>query len=411
MAQNDQTTASLAARLRAEIRAEIEAGLRIPRAAVPPLDQAQPQPRIQEGGDGPILTIPAVAGRPALHLPPGRLPALPLPSALQPGLVLTYARSDALDGELVIPDRVSGFRIVHLNAANPTVVSFDDRHYAVADPQAASPVSTGSNAELGNEMSAGVAWIHPALLALLLGASAPPQADGVTVERTTYPREGTSVDAVRIAKTVGDDSSYLVYDLETGLLLDYEARTAGRYPTRTRFLSRRRLELPWANTPLPSWVGTTRQLVYEGSNTISLLGSSFQQSMTLTIALDPPNGGVARADLTAVTSLGMGAPEERSSWDMACASPMLYPLWIAPEVLRSMRPSQVVDADPVTGFTMTFSGTEGGHGIVVEEGPLERTSYSFSLDDGLFSGFRGERPYGAIAGARAQTETWLRSRT
>lgn len=413
MAQDDQTTASLAAKLRAEIRADIEAGLRIPRPAVPPITPPVTQPQAWSTGVGgrTSSTIPATSGRPELTLPPGALPALTLPSALVPGLVVSYARSDAMQGESLIPDTVSEFLMAHVNAANATIVSFDIRRYAATDPKALRPVSVGSLAVVGNDVSAGLYWIHPALLALLVGTSAPKQANGVTVERVTQARDGATVDAVKVAEKHGETSFVTIYELETGLLLEYESRQPEHLSMCSRYRSRRQLALPWAKYPLPAWVAITRQLVYEGGNTISLLGTSIRQTVVLTVDIQPPAGGVAGAEFTAVSSLGMGAPEERNSWDMACASPMLYPLWIAPDALRAMRPSERIDTDPLTGFTMTFKGIENGYGVVVEEGPLERVSYYFSVEDGLFAGFRGERPYGAIAGARAQTETWLRSRT
>ena len=73
-----------------------------------------------------------------------------------------------------------------------------------------------------------------------------------------------------------------------------------------------------------------------------------------------------------------------------------------------MQPNQVIDEDPVTRFTMTFAGVDGRYGSVIEEGPLERTTYYYDVESGIFSGFRGERPYAEGMG-QLRTETWLTS--
>jgi hypothetical protein len=72
-----------------------------------------------------------------------------------------------------------------------------------------------------------------------------------------------------------------------------------------------------------------------------------------------------------------------------------------------LKPNQPIDEDPITRFRMTFLGIEGGRAAVVEQGPLEYTTYFFDARRGILLGFRGQRPYTDGAG-QLNTETWLR---
>ncbi len=408
MAQDDQTTASLAAKLRAEIRADIEAGLRIPRPAVPPVQPQAVRPAA-------AFRLPAIDGRPELRLPAGtETHHLSLPPVIAPGLTVSYSAGDSLRVE-DIEKSYAGTEIinVHFVFTSPTLIALDVRPYTVADPRAFHVVSSGCRAVTGDGMCSGIAWIHPTLLEGLSGNAAPEQADGVKVERVPFKVEHATFNAVRISEQGRDWSSRLVYDLETGLLLfqsSSKPQGLNRLHVQRTYVSRRQTQLPWAQQPPPAWVATTRHLTFEGSNTIQLAGTSLRQSVVLTAGLEELNPGVLMATLSSITSLGPGYPDDRITWNMVCASSMLYPLWIAPQSLRAMTPQQAIDRDPVTGFRMTFAGIEGDRAALVEEGPLERTTYYFDVRDGLLSGFRGQRPYGD-GGGQMYTESWFKRRS
>jgi hypothetical protein len=115
---------------------------------------------------------------------------------------------------------------------------------------------------------------------------------------------------------------------------------------------------------------------------------------------------VVIAKFTVVLEAG-GIPGDTSQWEMVCAPAMIYPLWIAPAALTALAPQQPIDHDPVTGFRMTFAGVDGGYAAIAEEGKLERTTYYFNLETGMFSGLRGQRPY-ASGGGQMHTETWFK---
>lgn len=405
MAPDDHTTASLAARLRAEIRAELEAGLAIPAPVVAPVQMAAT-------GAVPLTRIPATPGRPELVLPEGAsLSTLPLPASVKAGATVSYSAADSARGGGLGGGAVAGvgYTNAHITFASGTVVSMDIRRYVRPDPRLASALSIGCLAVIGDVASAGIYWIHPTLLDLVSGARAVKQADGVTVERVPLTVEGATFNAVRIAQTSKAGQARTLYDRDTGFLLSQEQTVSEGLNSGQllqTYLSRRELKIPWAGQPVPDWVAQTRRLTFRGANTIVLAGTNLVQPTTLSADLEPVTAGVVLAKATVVTDSGFGYPGAQSSWEMACASAMLYPLWIAPAALRQLTPHQVIDQDPVTGFTITATGVEGDYVTIVEEGRHEMTTYFFDLRDGRFSGFRSQRPFGD-GGGRMHTELWI----
>ncbi len=421
MAPDTPTAASLAAKLREEIRADLSSRLDFRRggaAVVPPANvRATAVPKV----------IPSADGRPALTLPEGKpLPPLTLPSCLKPGLTVTYSTGDSVRGGAGLMGNAAGlgYTNANVNFVSPTLVTFDVRRFYIAEPRQSLALSIGSAAVVGDEVSAGIYWIHPALLALVSADGAPKQADGVTVDRVPFESEGTHFNAVRISTgdkpDKGDpnpkpapnrgDVQRTVYDLETGLLLALTITSAAGATTSSviaTYLRRREQQIPWAQGAVPDWVGTTRALIFQGTNTILLAGTSLPQAVTLSIDLETLGPGVVLARAVSETNTGGAYPEARSTWDMVCAAAMLYPLWISPASLSALQPNQVLDDDPVTRFRMTFAGSDRGYAMISERGPLEHTTYYYDLTTGIVSGFRGQRPFGD-GGGQMQTEAWLR---
>ncbi|MEQ1730007.1 MAG: hypothetical protein ABL982_16700, partial [Vicinamibacterales bacterium] len=355
--------------------------------------------------------IPATDGRPELLLPDGPLPPLTLPAFLRAGLTVQYSAGESVRIEADLHKGYSGTEIInaHVNFAAGSLVAVDVRRYVIWDPSRQHAVSIGATASTGDEMSVGILWINPLLLGLLTGAQAPTQPDGVKVERVAFQTDEERFEAVRIFEQGRDSSTRVTYDLATGLLLSQTTSHAvglNRVHVQRTYLSRRYLALPWAQHAPPDWVGQTRRLTYQGANQIQLAGTNLNQSVGLSITLEELRPGLLLAAFTTVASYGAGYPDERATWEIACAAPMLYPLWIAPAALAAMQPHQSIDVDPVTTFRMTFMGIENGYGMIVEEGPLERTAYYFDARTGMFSGMRGQRPYGD-GGGRMAIETWI----
>jgi hypothetical protein len=166
------------------------------------------------------------------------------------------------------------------------------------------------------------------------------------------------------------------------------------------------MRIPWAQQPPPEWVGKTPALTFEGGNTTVLGTYVLRQPATLSMELERLHEHVLLARVTSRATSGPGFPADQSTWDMACTPASLYPLWISPAALRDMKPNQLVDDDPITRFRITFMGIENGRAVVVEQGPLERNTYYFDVNRGIFLGFRGQRPYADGAG-QFHTETWL----
>ncbi len=400
--KDDGSAASRAAKLRAEIQADLEARLR----------------RSPPGGAAPAATsvsvaarpesIPAADRRPELVLPKPT-PNLAFPATFKAGITASYRAFDSTPKPGKHNERISGSGITNanVNLARPDLVCIDVRRYYTLDPQRPRPVSIGCTAVTGTPVSAGIYWIHPALLGVIMGVGAPKQAEGVNLARVPFESETERFHAVRIAVETRAESDVYIYDQESGFLLSQHSKTKEDETYQT-FLSRREVRIPWADHPLPDWVGRTRELKFEGSNTLTLLGAGIRQSVQLSAELETVGPGALIARFASTVGTGPGYPLERNDWEMACASAMLYPLWISPAALRAMQPHQVIDEDPVTRFRMSFIGIEGDYAAIAEEGPMERTTYYFDVRNGMFSGYRGQRPYAEQAGA-LQIETWIQS--
>ena len=172
------------------------------------------------------------------------------------------------------------------------------------------------------------------------------------------------------------------------------------------YVGRRTLTIPWANQPAPDWVRNTRGMTFQGTNTVALPTSILLQAVTLSAELEALHPEVLLAKISSHIDSGFAYPPEQSTWEMAGASVMLHPLWISPAAIRQMSPGQQIDDDPITGFKMTFQGFEGFYAAVVEEGPLEQTTFLFDVNSGMLMGFRGRRPT-ADGDGEVQTQNWL----
>ena len=217
---------SLAARLKAEIRAEIEAGLAAP-ARVPAM--ASTAPLVDRVAAVVPKSIPAADGRPELFLPENASVDLAFPSMLRPGLTVAYKVGDST--RVGIGDTKSGLGYVNanVNSAAGRMLTIDVRNFFLADGNRSRATSIGSTAIVGDEISAGVYWVHPALLALLAGNDAPEQGEGITTNVVPFEAEGARFNALRIARHDEKEKEEIqrtVYDLETGLLLS-QTRSIG----------------------------------------------------------------------------------------------------------------------------------------------------------------------------------------
>jgi hypothetical protein len=418
MPQDDDVIASQAARIREQIRTDLERRLRVLPA---PADGASAKVRAAA-----TMSIPETADRPELSLGEQPLPQLTLPAALKPGLCMAYDAMDRVRGSLRWDgygfridrgsgDSGSGYTNAHVVVADGQLVCFDVRRYFISDPRDRSPVSINPVAVVGDALSAGRFWIHPAALARLSGERRPKQAEDVTVTRLPFETEGGArFNAVRISQTQNKGNRLdealrtTVYDLDTGLLLlSINKLRVDEGHELLSFRAQRQLQIPWANQPAPEWVGKTRGLLFEGANTIVFPLQQVRLGVTLSADLSPVAPGVVVAKFTVVLDAG-GIPGDTSYWDMVCAPAMIYPLWIAPAALTTLKPQQLIDDDPITGFRMTFAGIDGDYAAIAEEGKLERTTYYFNVRTGMFSGMRGQRPY-ASGGGQMHTETWFKS--
>ena len=164
-----------------------------------------------------------------------------------------------------------------------------------------------------------------------------------------------SFDVVSIASTRSDFYYSRTYDLNTGFLLfsgsmniepgtiieDKKTGTTEQYAGRGQyshmsFVGSRQVKQPWASAKLPAWMAPGKEVVYRG------------QSVEYRFAFDGAYAGGLSARQTVVSQSGPGLPPLTTTSARGFGAAMFDGLWIAPQALRELEASQVLDFDPST---------------------------------------------------------------
>lgn len=197
---------------------------------------------------------------------------------------------------------------------------------------------------------------------------------GLTVVRGQIQRSGAAVEVVG-HRTVGPSSTIqATYELATGYLLvastaaqggaiatlgpgNVVAQGAGSSTlTFTELVNVREYQLPTASAVLPEHVRGVRELVYDCVSGTRMGEAVSELACDTRFTVEA--GGLQWLSLKAVTRLQnpiIGIPDV-SEASAVIAMGMSAGLFVAPEVLRGLRPEQQVDFDPITNARTVVQG-------------------------------------------------------
>lgn len=377
-----------------------------------------PEPRGLQPGAGPA---PGPAAGPGLGAPDQPAATGDLPAWLAVGMRATYFGGSATmpgsnsmlteddQGNWVDPqgrryrqEEVQGsggggftqYDFVHVA---PDAIAVACTSFVFADAQLQTVQRVAQTAYLGDRNGLGDVWIHPAKLRAMREEESP----GHRVRRLRYPLGDRTYDAL----TVQDSSqgSYIryTYDLDTGLMLVHSASSVGKQVmtpnpngtasvgagsttiTHGHLRQLRPVKLPWTGQRAPQWLQRGQQLHYAGTYRNTLAdGVMAPWRYEFSVAIERTFGDGAFAKLGTLLDYGTGQPPQQGQSDNAYGPGSVVGLWLDPRSVQDLRPGQVLDRDPVTGWQLSFVGNDGQTATILEQGPLESQSYTYDLRSG-----------------------------
>lgn len=344
-----------------------------------------------------------------------------LPPAIAPGVRVTwYLGSATLNGvrsQLVQDDQGNwvdpqtgqrysdsaspnaagaGFLQLTILAADAQGIAGDTRNFVMLDPARGSVTSTVTQGLVGDAETLGEYWIHPRKLAATQEQKTP----GYRVARLKYPLEGRVFDAIVFETRNASGFFRNTYDLATGLLIVGSSSTTGASvptvdpngrvspgagaTTITSMMLRnvRDLQLPWAAAEAPA-LRRGEQRSYTGSYSTQIPGvPEMPMQYSFAVQIESAQRGFVVAKTRSRLESSYSAPQE-SETTRVFGAPMLAGLFVPPAALRSLRPDQLLDEDPITRFRTVFAGVQDGHAVIVEQGPNETNQFAYELSSGM----------------------------
>ena len=362
------------------------------------------------------------AARPAAPAPEEPADGAPLvPETIRPGLRLTfYLMTGSLSGSVNgwVPDEEGQWRDAQgrlysserkgyssHGLVQATVVGGDGGTIALAEPfylfngNDLTPVFNSSMDSLVTADTGGDFWMHPRRQARVLrespwsGAPVPGRILSRTVAWTD--EAGRRYQATYIA-IIGDASrTTYVYDQASGYLLYLSRQTRDAptirdqslslpdsvsYATFLRFRGARQLDLPWLGRPIPESLRGAQAISYRGQ--FGLQGPGIAPTpLALSVDFRVTRVGSDWMWLHARTQTqGSMMPNETNSVNGPGSLP---PLAIPPAVLAGFTVGQLIDRDPLTGFAVRVSNSDGQYVSLQSDGPRQSTTYVYDRIQGL----------------------------
>lgn len=238
-------------------------------------------------------------------------------------------------------------------------------------------------------------WLSPQVLRGI----APVSTAGMTILRMAYPIRDRQYNALRFQ---GASESW-VFDLNTGVLLHSglagvgapirgpvgptDSREGSTYLSQNTLVDVHTTNLPWATVPAPEWVARVKLLRYDGAINVYVPGGG-AVAIPFSTTLEWMNGGAnwARYRQTVVQPGPTGMPVTAQA-DRVFGPGVIGGHWIAPQVLRQLRPGHTLDTDPVTRVTVSVgqpsSTPQGTPGVSISElNTAQRIDYLYDLSSG-----------------------------
>jgi hypothetical protein len=356
--------------------------------------------------------------------PGGQAAAFPAPDIVKPGLRLTYylmtgSVSGSVNGWILDEDgdwvdKRTGRRYATERKGQashgliqPTVVGGDGGYVALSQPfylfngEDTTPIYRISLDDLVTADSGGDLWMHPRRQGQMIQAhpwGAQNAPGGIMARAVPWRDEaGRAYQATQVVVWGEASRMTSVFDQASGLLLYLSRLTreppllrdpqqtlpdSVSYATFLRFRSARQISTPWLGKPVPASLRTARVLSYQGSYTVQGQGI-IPTPLAVQARLQLNRRGGDWILLGGRTVMqGVGLPTDFKSLDGPGA---LTPLAIPPDVLAGLRPGQVIDRDPQTGFVLSVAGGEAAYVILRAAGPTQTISYAYERSRGLLA--------------------------
>lgn len=254
-------------------------------------------------------------------------------------------------------------------------------------------VQTGTvSGETGTSDRFGEMWVHPAKLAAM------PDSDknGVKVYRLDYPMGAKRFRALAIATETPAASFCHLYDLESGLLLNYVSQTSGGTGTTittVRLMGVRETKLPWAASAPPAWLKRGAKITLEGQWAMVNPGLPPVGTPTrVTFTIDDLRGAWALGKQV-TESFPMGREPQRGELPRVFGPAAALPLWLDPRTLANVPAGKELDIDPITKFRVVFVGAQNGV-MIRQESPAEQTTVIYDPASGAMVGLLQEKKFG-----------------
>lgn len=354
--------------------------------------------------------------------PAGQAAPSAAPDIVKPGLRLTYylmtgslsgsVNGFVLDEEGDWADKRTGRRYSQERKGGgshgliqPTVVGVAGGMVALSQPfylwngEDTTSVYRTNLDDLVTAESGGDLWMHPRKQAQMMQAypwgvqNAP---GGIMARSVSWRDDGGSAYQATQVVILGEASkTSCVFDQASGLLLYLSRLTRNppdirdpsqvlpdsvSYATFLRFRGARQLATPWLGRPIPASLRAARLLSYRGSYMLQGQGIA-PTPMAIQASLQLARSGADWLLLGGRTQMqGVGLPTDFKSVDGMGG---LCPLAIPPEVLAGLRTGQVIDRDPLTGFTLTVSGGDARYVSLQAAGPIQTITYVYERSRGL----------------------------
>ncbi len=386
-----------------------------------------PSPRLYRLGVAFLAALALASGAGAAAAPAksgGQAAAFPAPDIVKPGLRLTYylqtgslsgsVNGFVLDEEGDWVDRRTGRHYSQERKGGgsrgliqPTVVGLAGGMAALSQPfylwdgDDTTSVFRANLDDLVTAESGGDLWMHPGKQARMMQAYpwGAQNAPGGIMARSVAWRDdaGQAYQATQVVILGEASKTSYVFDQASGLLLYLSRLTRNppdirdpsqvlpdsvSYATFLRFRGVRQLATPWLGRPIPASLRGARLLAYRGSYMLQGQGIA-PTPMAIQASLQPARTGADWILLGGRTQQqGVGAPTDFKSVDGMGG---LHPLAIPPEVLAGLRTGQVIDRDPLTGFSLSVGGGDAQSVVLQETGPIQTITYVYERNRGILT--------------------------
>jgi len=178
----------------------------------------------------------------------------------------------------------------------------------------------------------------------------------------------------------------LAYDLNSGALL-FGATAAPTVKavtyTECTLKSSRRVSVPWAGQPAPAWLNQVRVLNYQGA--LQVPYGARPVSAPISASFTVLQRGRDWAQFLFKSALAGPIPSipQTVQANLVTGSAQFGGLWVPPNGLQALRTGQILDQDPVTGFTVSVDRVDGDTVSISETNSIQRIDFTYQRSSGL----------------------------